>query len=222
VDVKLCLIVIASNPIGFEDRLDGRVKSSLGSDVIKFDHYTSIELERILEYRVNEGFKPECVEDNFAQYVSWFHDTTFGDARKAIELLRISGEIANKRKAIVDFNVCREAREIWEKDVVYEQLDELPEKYLVILWYIAELCMINDKTSSGEVYRLSSEEPLNDVRGMPVSQVGERMMLEIITGLEVRGLVTTMNISMGRRGYGKIIRMNFSPQHVLSYVKAHS
>ena len=178
----------------------------MGSDFIKFDHYTSDELERILEYRVNEGFKPECVEDNFAQYVSWFHDTTFGDARKAIELLRISGEIANKRKAIVDSNVCRKAREIWGKDVVYDQLDELPEKYLVILWYIAELCMNNDKTSSSEVYQFSRNKPLNDVRGLPVSQVGERTMLEIITGLEVRGLVTTMNISMGRRGYGKIIR----------------
>jgi len=217
-DIKLCLIVIANNPMGFEDKLDGRVKSSLGTDLIIFNHYSETELEKILEYRVREGFKQEFIEEDLAQHISWFHDTSAGDARVAIEILRVSGELANRLKKKVSFDICLKAREIVERNVVYEELDELPEKYLYILWHIAEICSKYDKASSREVYDLNLSHSLTALRGKPVSSISERRILDILTGLEIRGLITTMNISMGRRGYGKIIRLNMNPSSVLSYV----
>ena len=218
-DIKLCLVVITNNPTAFEDNLDARVKSSMGSEAIMFSAYSSGELEDILRCRIEEGFKPECVEKGLAEFVSWMFDTDVGDARKSIDLLRVSGEIANERRCIVGMITSRDARERMEKEWVYQELEDLPLHFSLVLWYIACLSKEDDKTSSGEVYKFSGKHPVDNIQGKPISRLGERRILEIITQLEVKGLLTTMNISMGRRGYGKLIRLNLNSENILSYYK---
>lgn len=216
-DIKLCLVVITNNPGAFEDNLDARVMSSMGSEAIMFDAYSSGELKEILKCRVEEGFKPECVEEGLAEFVSWMLVTEVGDARKSIDLLRVSGEIANERRCIVDMSTCVDARDRMQKEWVYRELRGLPLYFSLVLWYIACLSKDEGKTSTGEVYKFSKKHPVDDIQGKPISRLGERRILEIITQLEAKGLLTTMNVSMGRRGYGKLIRLNLNPEDVLSY-----
>jgi len=216
-DIKLCLIVITNNPAAFEDRLDARVRSSMGGEGIEFDPYSTEELEEILKPRVEEGFRPECVEDDLARFVSWMFTHTVGDARKAIDLLRVSGEVANERGSIVDMNACVYARERAEREWAYHDLRDLPLHFALVLWYIAQLCKEGGRTTTGDVYRFSKEYPVDHIRDKPISRLGERRILEIVTQLEAMGLVTTMNVSRGRRGYGKLVKLNLNPEDVLSY-----
>jgi len=211
------LVVITNNPTAFEDNLDARVRSSMGSEAIMFDAYSSEELEEILRCRVEEGFKPECVEKGLAEFVSWMFDIDVGDARKSIDLLRVSGEIANERRRIVNRYTCVDARDRMRKEWVYRELGGLPLHFSLVLWYIACLSKDEGKTSTGEVYKFSRKHPVDDIGDKPISRLGERRILEIITQLEAKGLLTTMNVSMGRRGYGKLIRLNLNSEYVLSY-----
>jgi orc1/cdc6 family replication initiation protein len=219
--IKLCLVVITNNPTAFEDSLDARVRSSMGSEAIMFDAYSPGKLEAILRCRVEEGFKPECVEEGLAEFVSLMFDTDVGDARKSIDLLRVSGEIANERRCIVDMSTSVDARDRMEKEWVYRELGGLPLHFSLVLWYIAYLSKDDGKTSTGEVYKFSIKYPLDAIRDKPISRLGERRILEIITQLEAKGLLTTMNVSMGRRGYGKLVRLNLNPENVLSYYESN-
>jgi len=88
--VKICLITITNNLRGLEDNLDARVKSSMGSDVIHFRGYSIDELKQILESRLSEAFKPKMVTGRVVEYCAELVFERGGDARKAIDLLRVA------------------------------------------------------------------------------------------------------------------------------------
>jgi len=220
-DIKLCLIVITNNPAAFEDRLDARVRSSMGGEGIEFDPYSTEELEEILKPRVEEGFRPECVEDGLARFVSWMFTHTVGDARKAIELLRVSGEVANERRGIVDMLACVDARGRAEREWASHKIGSLPLQFALVLWYIAQLCKEGGRTTTSEIYKFSKKHPVDQIGNKRIARLGERRILEIITQLEAQGVVTTMNVSKGRGGYGKLVRLNMDPEDIISYYEHH-
>ena len=45
-----------------------------------------------------------------------------------------------------------------------------------------------------------------------LKELSERRVLDIVNDLETVGLISTWNVSRGRRGYGKEIKMNVDPQ----------
>ena len=47
--------------------------------------------------------------------------------------------------------------------------------------------------------------------------MSERRVLDIVNDLETLGLISTWNVSRGRKGYGNEIKMNVDPQSVLDF-----
>ena len=216
-DVKICLVTITNNAGVLED-LDGRVKSSMGGEMILFPSYSIEELKEVLSHRLDAAFKPGVVEDKVVECCAVFASLKTCDARKAIDLLRVSGEIANERKGKVTLDCVREAVPRVEKDWVRDMLKSLPPYAALILGFTALLALRKKKISTRELYYAYARA--NDDGFLP--KLGERRVLDIVNDLETVGLISTWNVSRGRMGYGKEIRINVNPQSVLDFYENNS
>jgi cell division control protein 6 len=215
-DIKLCLVTITNSVRGLEDNLDGRVKSSMGSEKIMFPSYTKKELEAVLISRLKEAFKPGVVQESVVWSIA---SRVKGDARKAVDLLRVSGEVANERKSKVVLECLHVAVERVERDWIQEILKDLDIPSKEVLGCIAYLSVGKAKTSTREVYDLYKKTPnkmFEDImKSLQPPKLGERRVLELVGNLDLVGLISTWNLSRGRKGYTKEIKLNADPQRVL-------
>ena len=85
-----------TNYADFMKDLNSRAQSSYNPDDIFFDDYDATQLRSILMHR-RDAFKPDSLADDVIPLVAAFGSQTHGDARKAIDLLRWAGELAERR-----------------------------------------------------------------------------------------------------------------------------
>ncbi|CCC41149.1 Cdc6/Cdc18 family protein [Haloquadratum walsbyi] len=94
VDTQLSTVVITNYP-KFRENLDSRTDSSYNPNGIHFSDYDANELVEILERR-RDAFRDDALEDGVIEIVAAYGSQNEGDARRAIDLLRDAGEIANQ------------------------------------------------------------------------------------------------------------------------------
>ena len=109
-------VVGISNKIKYKDRMDERVKSSLCEREFVFPPYDATQLSSIMEAR-SDAFKEEVLDSSVVPRVAALAAREHGDARKAIDMLRYAGEIAQANNAaIVREEFVTKAREQAETD----------------------------------------------------------------------------------------------------------
>ena len=84
-------LVGISNDLTFKDKLDPRVISSLGEEEIVFTNYNVEQIKTILEERINEAFVENSVEEPALNLCAALAGGEHGDARRAIDLIRVAG-----------------------------------------------------------------------------------------------------------------------------------
>ena len=215
--VELCLIVITNNPLFFEDKLDARVRSSMGSDAITFPPYSMKEIVGILDARLGEAFEAGMVSEGLTSIIAELVTEKTGDARRAVDLLRLSGEVADERKSKVDADCVHEALKMVERDWVREQIQDLPLNSKIILVLIAERNIVKNSVSTGELYEVYRNATM---KMKNVRTLGERRVSEIVSELETLGLISTWNVSRGRHGYHREIKSLLNPYEVLRIMGA--
>ncbi|MDX1745643.1 MAG: AAA family ATPase, partial [Halobacteriales archaeon] len=110
-----------SNDLKFTDFLDPRVKSSLGEEEIVFPPYDATQLRDILQQRANVAFKSGTLSEDVIPLCAAFAAQEHGDARRALDLLRTAGELAEREGAdLVREDHVRQAQEKIELDRVVE------------------------------------------------------------------------------------------------------
>ena len=177
--IKVCLIVITNNALVLDDNLDARVKSSMGSEAIMFPPYSKEELFDILISRREEAFVPGGFDEDCVDWCAELISEKTGDARKALDLMRVSGEIANEKGHRVTIDCVNMAINLVEKEWIWEELKALPMRTAFILNIIALLSLKKDKVSTRELYdiyrRMKIPKKLWRVQGM-----SERRILDIL------------------------------------------
>jgi len=159
-----------------EDNLDARVKSSMDSDVIHFRSYSIDELEQILESLVSEAFKLKRATGRVVEYCAQLVFERGGDARKAIDLLRVSGEMANEKSEIVSQYIVHIANQKVEKDWIKDMLKSLPMQLGEVILTLSFLARgTNKKTTTREVYNYYLRLKSKDLKRM-----GARRFLDSI------------------------------------------
>src|ERR671932_1604661 len=110
-----------SNSLTFKDKLDPRVRSSLSEEEMVFNPYTVEQLQKILVDRSNLAFHEDAVSEAAINLCAAMAGRENGDARKAIDLLRVAAEIAERERASkVEEKYIKLAQEKIEKDTNYE------------------------------------------------------------------------------------------------------
>ncbi|MEF8915379.1 Cdc6/Cdc18 family protein, partial [Natronomonas sp.] len=126
-----------SNDLKFTDFLDPRVKSSLGEEEIVFPPYDATQLRDILQHRSEIAFKSDILSEDVIPLCAAFAAQEHGDARRALDLLRTAGELAERdRTETVDEKHVRHAQEKIELDRVVEVVRTLPTQSKLVLYAI--------------------------------------------------------------------------------------
>jgi cell division control protein 6 len=109
-------VIGISNKIKYKDRMDERVKSSLCEREFVFPPYDANQLNEIMSAR-SDAFRDGVLEDGVIPRAAALAAREHGDARKAIDILRYAGEIAQSSgSATVPEDFVVQARERAETD----------------------------------------------------------------------------------------------------------
>jgi len=109
-------VIGISNKIKYKERMDERVKSSLCEREFVFPPYNANQLKAIMRAR-DDSFKDGVLDDGVIPRVAALAAREHGDARKAIDMLRYAGEIAQSKNAkTVKEEFVTEARKRAETD----------------------------------------------------------------------------------------------------------
>ncbi len=197
-------IIGITNDINFVENLDPRVRSSLGEEELVFPPYNAVQLRDILKDRAEKAFYEGVINDEVIAYCAGLAAREHGDARRALDLLRIAGEIAERENAsrITIEHVKRASLEL-EHGRVFQAVATLPLHAKLVLRAVIDLVKKKGSGTTGEVYswyvRITREygyEPLT-----------QRRVSEILTELDMAGLVNAVVVSRGRYGKTKVIRI---------------
>ncbi|SFR86015.1 ORC complex protein Cdc6/Orc1 [Halomicrobium zhouii] len=195
-----------SNDLKFTDFLDPRVKSSLGEEEIVFPPYDANQLRDILDHRSDVSFKDDALSDDVIPLCAAFAAQEHGDARRALDLLRTAGELAERDQTdLVQEAHVRKAQEKIELDRVVEVVRTLPTQSKIVLFAI----MLLEKNgvrniNTGEVYNIYKrlcEEIDADI-------LTQRRVTDLISELDMLGIVNAVVVSKGRYGRTKEISLS--------------
>jgi len=99
-----------SNSLTFKDKLDPRVRSSLSEEEAVFNPYTVEQLRQILQERSKLAFGVGAISDAAINLCAAMAGREHGDARKAIDLLRVAAERKEKVPPGSMKNMCVQVR----------------------------------------------------------------------------------------------------------------
>ncbi len=199
-------IIGISNDLKFTDFLDPRVKSSLGEEEIVFPPYDANQLRDILQYRADVAFKNSALTDDVIPLCAAFAAQEHGDARRALDLLRTAGELAERSQTnTVEEDHVRQAQDKIELDRVIEVVRTLPTQSKIVLYSIILLEKNGVRSiNTGEVfniYKRLCEELDTDV-------LTQRRVTDLISELDMLGIVNAIVVSKGRYGRTKEISLS--------------
>jgi archaeal cell division control protein 6 len=193
-------LIGVSNSLTFKDKLDPRVRSSLSEEEMVFNPYTVEQLQKILTDRVKLAFNDDVISSAAINLCAAMAGKENGDARKAIDLLRVAAEIAERERSTnVEEKHIRLAQEKIEKDTNYEVLKNSTTHTKIVI-----LAILKSKNgNTGEVYEIYSSL-CNNAEHEPLTQ---RRITQIISELDQLGLVTSDVVSKGRYGRSQRIKI---------------
>lgn len=201
-----------SNDLMFKEMLDPRVLSSLSEEEIVFHPYTAIELVDILSERARLAFHEGAVPESTINLCAALAAAEHGDARRALDLLRVAAEIAERNMAEkVEEQHVRMAMGVIEQGRVFEALTTLPlHGRIVLLAVYHAYTRSSSKITSGMVYQLYRAlcghlglEPLTD-----------RRVSTLISELDMLGVLSSSVVSYGRYGRTRRISLKISADEV--------
>ncbi len=200
-------LVGISNDLTFKERLDPRVISSLGEEEVVFTNYNVEQIKKILEERINEAFVENCVEESALNLCAALAGGEHGDARRAIDLLRVAGEIAERQQSdkVTTKNV-EQAKQKIEENKEETSLEAFPLHEKLIILAI----MKANGSSTGEIY--SSYKNLCKVVGR--DELTNRRITQMLSEIELSGIITGRLVHQGIHGRTKKYKLEISSEMV--------
>ncbi len=198
-------VIGISNDLKFTEFLDPRVKSSLGEENLVFPPYTADELQDILNERVKIAFKENTVEESVIALCAAKAAQEHGDARRALDLLRVSAEIAERLgDDVVKEKHVRLAEDKIELDRITEIIRTLPIQTKIVL--MAGIIGIEtyEELNTGDLYNI-----YRDIcREGGYNVLTQRRVADIISELDMMGILNARVISKGRYGRTRQIEIS--------------
>lgn len=194
-------LVGISNDLKFKEGLDPRVLSSLSEEELVFPPYTVEELREILTERAKLAFRATAASTAAINLCAAMAGSEHGDARRAIDLLRIAGEVAEREGLRqIDDSCVRKASDKMEIDRIDEAIRSLPVQNKAILYSVSRF---ENGTNTGELYLAYT----GLCKKMGIETLTQRRMSGILGDLDLLGLVEASVVSKGRRGRTKKIQL---------------
>ena len=196
-------LVGISNNLTFKDHLDPRVISTLGEEEVVFTSYTIEQLRSIIQERIRMAFDRDVVYDSTLNLCAAYAGREHGDARRAIDLIRVAGEIAERDQSTsVQPDHIEEALKKIEEDKETAALKSYPlhEKLLILG------VMRTDGSTTGSIYNVYKEM----CRKIQQKELSYRRITQMLSEIEMSGLISSRLVHQGVHGNTKKFKLTKS------------
>ncbi len=197
-----------SNDVTFKNNLDPRVKSSLSEEELVFPPYDALQIKDILTERANVAFAQDVISEEVISKCAAYAAREHGDARRALDLLRVAGELAEREGSdqVLEKHVDS-AEEKIESDSVFEVIKHLPYQSQLVFYS----GLVIQETKPPPIYT----GELFDVYTEICKKVGskiltQRRVSDLISELDMLGLFNAKVVSKGRYGRTRELSVSVS------------
>jgi cell division control protein 6 len=199
IEGRVSVAALTNDPKFMED-IDGRAESSFNPRDVYFPDYDANQLREILENR-RDAFRQDALEDDVIPLVAAFAAQSHGDARKAIDLFRGAGDLADEQgDAVVTEDHVRESQEEIDKDRSLKLVEGLTTQKKISLYATAAVAHHSNRTGSSvpspvgfKVYQWVTNE-------LDADQMTRETYVKYVKELSTYGLISTSRKSRGRGG----------------------
>jgi cell division control protein 6 len=204
---RICIVGI-TNDLGFINNIDPRVRSSLSEEELVFPPYNAMQLQDILKQRADMAFREGSLGEGVLAKCSALAAQEHGDARRALDLLRVAAELAERSGAdSIKIEHVDTAEAKIDTDRTIETIKAQPKQSKVVLYSIIQLAEKDNNINTGDVLELYNE----NCKRAGVRPLTQRRISDLIAELDLFGIITTRVISKGRHGRTRIINLALSP-----------
>jgi len=193
----LLSLITVSNYLISDYDLDERVRSRICNSEVYFEPYSEDDLMKILHDRVEKGFSRK-IPQNVLHLVASLSAEEHGDARRAIDLLRVAAELAGGNN-ITSFDV-EIAHEKLQKDRIVEVISSISYHKKLLCSCIARMVYATgkDRHLTSEIYKMYCNAI--DKAKKPLTY---RRIAQLLTDLENSGIVVSRTLHKGRHGFAR-------------------
>ncbi len=193
-------VAALTNDPKFMENIDGRAESSFNPRDVYFPDYDANQLRKILENR-RDAFRSTALDDDVIPLVAAFAAQSHGDARKAIDLFRGAGDLADERgdERVREEHV-RESQEEIDKDRSLKLVEGLTTQKKISLYATAAVASYSKQTGSSvpspvgfRVYQWVTDR-------LDADQMTRETYVKYVKELSTYGLISTVRKSRGRGG----------------------
>ena len=193
---QICLVGISNNLI-FSENLDPRVRSSLSEEEIIFPPYNALQIQDILRKRSLLAFKETIIQPGLIEKCSAYAAREHGDARRAIDLLRVAAEIAERNGSLeISIESLDEAERKIESDKIINATISQPKQFQTVLYAILLISPQKRNFFTGEIYDIYNKI----CRQGGFNVLTQRRISDILAELDMLGIINAKIISKGRYG----------------------
>ncbi len=207
----LVCIVAISNNVMVDYEIDDRVRSRIGASEIFFNGYSKQDVLDILKDRAAKSFsKP--IDGAVLDYCAQLSSSEHGDARRAIDLLRVAGEIAGLAgDKVLDKKHVDLASELLQKDRLGTVLSNSSYHLKLACTSLARITYLTEEDwhSTSVLYKQYCIMVAKDTKPLTYRRVSE-----LLTELENAGIAVSQTSSKGRHGYGTQYKLTVSPEMI--------
>ena len=202
----LCMVMISNNVLS-DYELDDRVRSRIGSSEVFFEPYSSNDVVKMLRGRAKKAFAIP-VGDDVLQHCADLSSQEHGDARRAIDLLRVSGEVAGQSGHELTKYTVERASAILQEDRVSKILASASYHFKLVCYSLAWLSHIKGGwCTTSEIYKQYCKEI-----GKGHRELGYRRVTEILTDIQNSGLALSQPMVKSNGGYGRGYKLVVEPK----------
>lgn len=192
------ILILLTNRLDWEKTLDPRILSFLKKTDIIFEPYDALDLLEILKLRAEKSLHIEKVSHAALRKVAAYASRETGDARKAVELMAKAVKVAEETTGYLGEKEVDIAESRLEVDKTTEMINALATQQRFALQACYSLFKKGaKKVSTGQTYEV--------YKGICTSEgcrpLTQRRFCDIISFLDLYGLINARVVSMGR--YGK-------------------
>jgi len=199
IEGRVSVAALTNDPKFMED-IDGRAESSFNPRDVYFPDYDANQLRQILKNR-RDAFRQDALGSDVIPLVAAFAAQSHGDARKAIDLFRGAGDLADERADdVVTENHVRESQEEIDKDRSLKLVEGLTTQKKISLYATAAVARHSSRTGSSvpspvgfKLYQWVTNE-------LDADQMTRETYVKYVKELSTYGLISTSRKSRGRGG----------------------
>jgi cell division control protein 6 len=209
------ILILLTNRLDWEKTLDPRILSFLKKSDIIFEPYDALDLLEILKLRAQKALRQDKVDTAALKKMAAYASRETGDARKAVELLTTAVRIAEDTTGYLGQNEVDIAEHQLELDKTTELINALATQQRLALKACYGLFKTgNSKVSTGQAYEVYKHL----CQKQKYQSLTQRRFCDMISFLDLYGLINARVVSMGRYGKTREIRNSLPDKIIKGFI----